>query len=95
MIFNCVQALNAFWEHTMEFTLEEVREIVREVLIERAKRKKNGRVKKRKYKGKEYNASAASLAHVEDPDAFAWANNPWAAKNAAKIVKTGKPIKKK
>ena len=63
----------------MEFTIEEVRQVVREVLIERAKRK-NGRAKKRKHHGKEHNTFAGSLVHSEDPDAFAWANNPWAAK---------------
>jgi hypothetical protein len=78
-----------------KFTIEEVRQIVREVLVERAKRKKNGRVKKRKYHGTEYKASAGSLARTEDPEAFAWARNPWAAKNAAEIVKTGHPIVKK
>ena len=61
--------------------------------------KKSGAVKKRKFHGKTYRASAGSLAamkkHPEDIKQFSWADQPWAAKQAATIVKTGHPIKKK
>lgn len=51
------------------------------------------RVKKRKYKGKTYKASAGSLGgDIHDIESFKWAENPWAAKQAATIVKTGRPI---
>jgi hypothetical protein len=54
-----------------------------------------GAVKKRRYKGKTYKASAGSLAgDVEDIEAFKWADEPWAAKQAATIVKTGHPIRR-
>ena len=49
--------------------------------------------KKRKYRGKTYKASAGSLGgDIHDIESFKWAENPWAAKQAATIVKTGHPI---
>ena len=52
--------------------------------------------KKHRYKGRTYRASAGSLAgDIEDVGSFKWADKPWAAKQAATIVKTGHPIRKK
>ena len=84
----------------MNFTLEEVRQIVREVLTERKKHKKkgDGRILKRKYHDVEYKATAAGVkaAGEEDIEPFEkWADNPWAAKQAATIVKTGHPMRRK
>jgi hypothetical protein len=85
----------------MNFTIEEVRQIIREVLLERKKNEKkksaDGRVLTKKYHGKEYKATpaGAKAAGEEDISAFKWADNPWAAKQAATIVKTGHPMVKK
>lgn len=68
------------------------------VSLNEAKKKKNGRVKSRKYGGKEYKATTALLkaikkgaSYEELRDMADWADNPDAVVNAALIVAKGHP----
>lgn len=68
------------------------------VALNEAKKKKNGRVKSRKYHDKEYKATTALLkaikkgaSYEELRDMADWADNPDAVVNAALIVSKGHP----
>lgn len=91
----------------MDMTMESLRRIIREVLIERKASKgkktssKDGAIQKKKYSGKEYASSAGSVASIKKhgnsvekavkSGDFDWSDNPYAAAQAAHIVATGKP----
>ena len=91
----------------MVITIEEMHKIVREVLLERKvnEKKKEQSVKHKKYSGKEYTASAGSVASIKKHGGsvekavksgdFDWADDPYAAAQAAHIVAMGQPTVKK
>lgn len=78
----------------MKLSEEKIREMVRQILLE------DERSQTRKYKGKTYTASPGSLTALKKHDMdvskaveagdFDWADEPYAAAQAAYIVATGK-----
>ena len=78
----------------MKVTEQKIRSLVRQILLE------DERSQTRKYKGKTYTASPGSISALKkhDMDAskavdagdFDWADEPYAAAQAALIVATGK-----
>lgn len=86
----------------MRITKKQLRAIVRETILEVDKRTKERKYKsKTTGKTKEYEASAGSIAAIKkhkgsvkkavEAGEFDWADEPYAAANAAKIVAYGKP----
>ena len=86
----------------MRMTLNQLEQLIREaveaILLD------EGKTKKRKRKGKTYQASAGSVEAIKSAGsagkavksgAFDWATNPWGAAQAANIVATGHATREK